>query len=166
MSALGWRLALGMLVAVGIAWGEWALYANGRESGRAEVQARWDHEVRQSEDAARAQAAAQQKAVAQTMGRYEKQTARERVVYRDIIKEVPSYVPSDLPMLPGPFRMLHDAAATGSPLPEAGGASAADAAAVTPAALARTITENYERCRNNQQRLTALQEIVRSALKD
>lgn len=160
MSALGWRLALVMLVAVGFAWGEWALYANGREAGRAEVQARWDREVRQAEDAARAQAEAQQKAVAQTMARYEKQTARERVVYRDIIKEVPTYVPSDLPVLPGPFRMLHDAAATGSPLPEAGGASGADAAAVAAHDLAATLSENYARCRSDQQRLSALQEIL------
>lgn len=160
MSALGWRLALVMLVAVGIAWGEWALYAKGRESGRAEVQARWDREVRHAEDAARALAEAQQKAMAQTMARYDKQTARERVVYRDIIKEVPTYVPSDLPVLPGPFRVLHDAAATGSPLPEAGGPSGVDAAAVAARDLAATLSENYARCHSDQQRLRALQEIL------
>ncbi len=160
MSALGWRFALVMLVALGFAWGEWALYAKGRESGRAEVQARWDREVRQAEEAARAQAAIQQKAVSQAIDRYDKQNARERVVYRDIIKEVPTYVPSDLPVLPGSFRVLHDAAATGSALPAAGGASGDDAPTVATSDLALTLITNYERCRSDQQRLRFFQDFI------
>ncbi len=160
MNALGWRFALGLLVAAALGWGEWRLYARGRDAGRAEVQARWDKQVQLAQQAASAQAAVQQKAVNETMGRYEQQRAREKVIYRDIIKEVPTYVPSDLPVLPGSFRVLHDAAATGSELPEAGGAGGVDATAVAVGDVAETLTVNYERCRQDQARLRSLQIIV------
>lgn len=79
---------------------------------------------------------------------------------REIEREVPNYVPSDLPLLSGSFRVLHDAAATGSPLPEGGGARGVDGAPVTPEAVAATVADNYARCRYDQIRLSALQKIV------
>lgn len=160
MNLFGWRFALGLLVAAGLGWGEWRLYARGRDAGRAEVQARWDKQVSLAQQAASAQAAVQQKAVNAAMGRYEQQRAREKVIYRDIIKEVPTYVPSDLPVLPGSFRVLHDAAASGSELPEAGGAGGVDASAVAVGDVAETLINNYERCHNDQRRLSALQELL------
>lgn len=98
--------------------------------------------------------------ITKTVTKFVERAAQERVVYRDIIKEVPSYVPSDLPMLPGSFRVLHDAAATGSPLPEAGDSGGVDGAAVTPQDLAGTISNNYASCRTDQRRLEALQAII------
>lgn len=66
---------------------------------------------------------------------------------RTIIKEVPVYVPADSCALPGGFRLLHDAAALGVPLP--GPAAIADAAPVPAQDVARTVAENYTGCRGN-----------------
>ncbi len=162
MNELGGRFALGLLVAVVLGWGEWKLYAKGRDAGRAEVQARWDKQTQLEQLTVAQQAATQQKAVDQAMARYEQQRTRERVIYRDIIKEVPTYVPSDLPVLPGSFRLLHDAAATGSELPEAGGADGVDEAHIPVAEIAETIAKNYASCRLDQSRLEALQQILRA----
>jgi hypothetical protein len=82
-------------------------------------------------------------------------------IYRDIIKEIPSYVPSDLPVLSGDFRVLHDAAARGSALPDTGDPSRADAATVKSQDLAVTVTDNYASCRADQERLKALREVMR-----
>ena len=86
--------------------------------------------------------------------------AKERVIYRDIIKEIPHYVPIDLPVLPGSFRVLHDAAARGSELPEDGDSSGIDAATVSAETLAETVVENYRACREDRARLEGLQAVV------
>lgn len=75
-----------------------------------------------------------------------------------IIKEVPVYVPSDTPDLPGGFRVHHDAAAIGE-LPDP--ARVADAPAVPAQDVAATLAENYLVCRATAEQLTALQEWVR-----
>lgn len=75
-----------------------------------------------------------------------------------IIKEVPVYVPADSPALPGGFRLLHDAAATGQ-LPDAAGS--ADAATVSAQDAAETVAGNYLTCRENAEQLMALQGWVR-----
>lgn len=76
-----------------------------------------------------------------------------------IIKEVPVYVPSDSCDLPGGFRVLHDAAASGE-LPEP--ARVADALPVGAADAAGTITTNYAACHENAEQLIALQNWIRS----
>lgn len=85
--------------------------------------------------------------------------ARERG--REITKKVSQYVPqTDQPTftLPGGWRMLHDAAATGElPITTSG----ADAVAVTPQDAASTVSDNYATCRANALQLDALQEWVR-----
>lgn len=112
------------------------------------------------------QAEEQQKVVTRYLTRYVERAAEERVVYRDILKEVPVYVSSDLPVLPAGFRVLHDAAATGRALPETGNPPSTDAAAVTPQDLARNLAENYARCREGQGRLEALQGVVKTFVVD
>jgi hypothetical protein len=74
-----------------------------------------------------------------------------------ITKEVPIYVPSTAADLPGGFRLLHDAAATGS-IPDA--ARIPDAAAVAAQDVASTVAQNYGACRKDQLMLKGLQEWV------
>jgi hypothetical protein len=64
-------------------------------------------------------------------------------------------------VLSGSFRVLHDAAASGRALPDAGDSSRTDAATVTAQELAVTLVDNYAACREDQERLRALQEVVR-----
>jgi hypothetical protein len=59
--------------------------------------------------------------------------------------------------LSGSFRMLHDAAATGTAA-ESSGPAAASAAAVDDAAVLETVTGNYTACRENTARLTGWQQ--------
>jgi hypothetical protein len=74
----------------------------------------------------------------------------------EVIKEVPVYVPSDSCDLPAGWRLLHDAAATGNPPAPVG----SDAAPVPAQDAASTVIENYGTCREDQERLRALQEYV------
>lgn len=112
------------------------------------------------------QAEEQQKVVTRYLTQYVERAAEERVVYRDIVKEVPVYVSTDLPVLPASLRVLHDAAATGRALPETGDTPGADAAPVTAQDLARTVVENYASCRADQGRLEALQGMIKAFFAD
>jgi hypothetical protein len=86
-------------------------------------------------------------------------SAQQRLITQTIIKEVDKYVPNTLPMLPAGFRVLHDAAAAGkAPVDPAG----TNAAPVAPSAVAATLASNYANCRYDQERLEALQAIVRT----
>ncbi len=144
----------------------WKAYVSGRASGKAEMQALWNEQSLSAERAVRAEEEKNKKIAQQTMSQLAEATAKERVIYRDIIKEVPTYVPSDLPVLPGSFRVLHDAAATGSELPEAGSAGGVDATAVPVIEIAATIAKNYAACRLDQIRLEALHKILRLQIED
>lgn len=77
---------------------------------------------------------------------------------REIIREVPVYVPAGAVELPPGWRLLHDAAAEGS-VPDP--ADLADAAPVDAQAAATTVVENYGACHVIATRLTSLQEWVR-----
>lgn len=105
---------LALVLFVGV---EWVLYVKARNAGRHEIQAQWDAKVKAAEQQVLQEEKRQQKAAANIVTTVVANAAKERVIYRDIIKEIPHYVPTDLPMLPGSFRVLHDAAARGSELP-------------------------------------------------
>ena len=145
---------------------EWALYVKARNAGRHEVQAQWDAKIKAAEQQVLQEEKRQQKAATKIVTNVVANAAKERVIYRDIIKEIPHYAPTDLPVLPGSFRVLHDAAARGSALPEPGDPSRADAATVKPQDLAVTVTDNYASCRADQERLRALQEVVRGIIQE
>lgn len=85
-------------------------------------------------------------------------TARIQYVTKEIIREVPVYVPAGTPDLPGGWRVLHDAAATGSP-PDP--ARSADAAAVAAQDAAGTVVDNYGTCRDTADQLEKLQQWIR-----
>ncbi|RKQ61245.1 hypothetical protein C8E02_1012 [Vogesella indigofera] len=102
----------------------------------------------------------------QVLTKYVDRVRTVHVAGETIIKEVPVYVPSDSPALPGGFRVHHDAAALGElPDPALGElpdpARVADAAAVPAQDVAATVAANYLTCHENAEQLTALQEWVR-----
>lgn len=81
---------------------------------------------------------------------------------RTIIKEVTRYEfiepPGNRCTLPGTWRLLHDAAATGQPpATETGPLAARATDPVTDAAALRTIADNYAACRNDAAKLEAWQ---------
>ena len=84
---------------------------------------------------------------------------RVRIVTKTIVKEVPVYVQANAPDLPAGWRLLHDAAATGSSLPEP--AAGIDGIPISAQDAASTVAENYGTCRADQARLSGLQEWVR-----
>ena len=139
---------------------EWALYSKARNVGRHDVQALWDAQVKAAELQVLQEQKRQQKAATTIAMNVVTSAAKERVIYRDIIKEIPHYVPTDLPVLPGSFRVLHDAAARGSELPEDGDSSGINAATVSVETLAETVVENYRACREDRARLEGLQGVV------
>ena len=114
---------------------------------------------------AREEAAEMQRLAAILAGKRREVTERVVIEYRDrvrvvqqqgeeVIREVEKLVPVDSCELPGGWRVLHDASATGR-FP--GAAERIDAAAVTAQDAARTVAENYATCRLDQERLTGLQ---------
>jgi len=139
---------------------EWALYVKARNAGRNEVQALWDAQVKAAELQVLQEEKRLQKAANKIATQVVASAAKERVIYRDIIKEIPHYAPTDLPVLPGSFRVLHDAAASGSELPEDGDSSGIDAATFSVETLAETVVENYRSCREDRARLEGLQGMV------
>jgi len=139
---------------------EWALYVKARNVGRHEVQALWDAQVKAAELQVLQEEKRLQKAANKIATQVLASAAKEHVIYRDIIKEIPHYAPTDLPVLPGSFRVLHDAAASGTELPEDGDSAGIDAATVSVETLAETVVENYRACREDRARLEGLQGLV------
>lgn len=70
-----------------------------------------------------------------------------------IEKQIPVYIPVGTPDLPGGFRLLHDAAATSSPVAEA--PERANAAPVPVEDATRTVAQNYEQCHVAYERVRA-----------
>lgn len=87
-------------------------------------------------------------------------TEKQAKVDRTISDKVEQNVPSTLPLLPGSFRVQHDAAATGEEIDDS---RTADAAPVAPRTVASTITRNYKSARSDKERLAELQEVVRAS---
>jgi hypothetical protein len=92
--------------------------------------------------------------------KYVVRAEKQAKVDRTISDKVEQNVPSTLPLLPGSFRVQHDAAATGQ---EVDDSRAADAAPVAPRTVAGTITRNYESARSDKERLEEMQAIVRAS---
>lgn len=132
------------------------------EKGRAAVQAEWNA---QKAAAAREAARIDNKrdtVTAELAKTAQAQAAKRRTITQTHIVEVNKYVPAvaeSCPLSPG-FRVYHDAAAAGVSLP--GPAAVADAAAVTPNEVARTVAANYGQCLDTADQLKALQEWVKA----
>lgn len=77
-----------------------------------------------------------------------RQAPRDRVITQEIVKYEIITPPGYRCTLPGAFRLLHDAAATGNPTaPETGTLDAASADPIADAPLLQTIGYNYTACR-------------------
>jgi len=134
-----------------------ALLAFGWVKGAGHVLARWDAATAKDSLHVAVVKQKQAEATVRVVTKYVDRVRTVHVAGETIIKEVPVYVPSNTPDLPGGFRVLHDAAVTGQ-LPDP--ARAADAPAVPAQDVAVTVAENYLTCRKNAEQLTALQEWV------
>lgn len=150
------RLVLQVILLLGIAAAPFALYGYAHQRGAESVRQQWlaDRAIQQAEiKRLQAQfAAAAAKVVTEYVDRV--QVVRERG--KTIVREVPVYVPSDSCDLPAGFRVLHDAAATGSDVPSPAGRT--DAAAVPARDAAATVASNYATCHEISQRLRSLQQ--------
>lgn len=108
-----------------------------------EVQGRWDAATKAQSEADRAAQDEQAEATLITVTEYVDRVQTIRVKGDTIVQKVPVYIPSDSPLLPGGWRLLHDAAAAGE-LPPPPGSVAAEA--VDPRAAAETVFANYAAC--------------------
>ena len=149
----GWRATLWF---AGLLWFAWQAHANGALADRLQRQT---DAARQAAQVARAERdAAQGRVTVRVVTKYVDRIKVVRERAQTIVKEVPIYVPSGLPALPGSFRVFHDAAAAGV-LPDPAGV--ADAAPVDPQAVAGTVADNYGTCHETAEQLTALQDWIR-----
>lgn len=127
-------------------------------AGQADVQAKWDASVERGKaQVARLQAESNRvstKIVTQYVDRVH--VVKEKA--DAIVRQVPVFVPAGLPLLPGGFRLLHDAAATNEPVPV--GSDAADGAPVAPQDVAATVAGNYATDHETAERLISLQDWV------
>lgn len=86
------------------------------------------------------------------------QAPRDRLITKEITRYVEVTRPADRCTLPGPWRLRHDAAATGQPpAAEAGPLAAGAADPVDDAAALETIGANYAVCREDQAKLAGWQ---------
>ena len=81
-----------------------------------------------------------------------------RTITKTLIQKVNVYVPSDSCLLPGGFRLLHNAAATNGQLSDT--TSFADAAPVAAQAATELIIENYGIAQANAAQLVGLQDWI------
>ena len=132
-----------------------------RHAGEAIVQKKWDAEKAQAALQAESLRLLNESAIRKQTDKFIVKQAAAKVVYKTITKEVATYVPNTLPMLPAGFRLLHDAAAEGIAVDDSSGT---DAAPVAPSTVAATISANYAACREDQDKLEALQAIVRAVI--
>lgn len=160
----GYALAVGVALAIGFAGGwtvrDWKAGADATDAAKAETR-----EVVRVVERERDQA----DVTSEVEARASETQVQIRTVTQTIIKEVPIYVPAEADTryaLPVGLVRVHDAAATGQPLPEPSGepddaARNLEPSDIAPSWLAATIAQNYGTCLSDQARLGDLQEWVR-----
>lgn len=153
LQALPWKL-LGILGLVA------AAFVGGCQHGEGTVTTKWDTERAATANQLQQLAAKQAQTTTQVVTQY---VDRIQIVHqrgKDIVKEVPVYVPLTSPTcdLSGGFRLLHDAAATGSELPDP--ARIADAPTAPAQDVAATVADNYATYHEVAEQLKALQSWV------
>jgi len=153
--------ALTLLIAAAISLGL------GWVAGSRHVQARCDSAAAEQRLAAAEAQTRQAEATVQVVTQYvdRVQVVRERG--DTILKEVPVYVPIQADAactIHRGFVSLHDAAAAGT-ISESTGDADASPAGVALSTVARTLSDNYERCHENAEQLIALQAWVESMSK-
>ena len=144
-----------------------AVFFAGLITGREQIQDKWDAaKIKASVKVAETKEQ-QAEATVKVVTEYVDRVQIQRVAGQTIIKEVPVYVPAEADaacVLSRGFVRLHDAAAAGS-LPEPAGGSDAAPAGIALSAVASTVADNYERCHETGEQLTALQAWIREMKK-
>jgi hypothetical protein len=85
------------------------------------------------------------------------QRAKDKIITKEVIRYVETTPAAQRVVLPGTWRVRHDAAATGQPAADQAGADAAGEP-VTDAAAIETVADNYESCRRDKGRLQDFQD--------
>jgi hypothetical protein len=141
-----------------------ALVALGWVKGAIHVQAEWDFEVSKQAVQVAMVKDRQAEATVHVVTQYVDRVKVLRETGETIIKEVPVYVPIEADsacVVPGGFVRLHDAAAAGR-IPVPTGDADATPAGIALSTIAGTIADNYQRCHENTEQLTALQAWVKA----
>ncbi len=133
------------------------------EAGQAQVQGKWDKAVERGRTRLEELRAAASQVTVRTEKVYVDRIKTIREKGDAIVRKVPVFVPAGSCDLPGGFRLLHDAAAGGEPVPDP--ADIPDAAPVPAQEAAATVTGNYSTCQQTSQQLVSLQDWVRQQCK-
>lgn len=155
------RTAILVAILAVLALAGWRIHAYGADryaAGQAKVRAEWDASIERGRKEVERLRAEAGKVTVRTEVQY---IDRVRVVKEKgdaIVREVPVFVPAGTADIGGGFRLLHDAAAQGGPVPDAAGI--AHAAAVPAQDLAATVIVNYTTAHEVAERLTSLQDWV------
>lgn len=139
-----------------------AVFAIGLMTGRDQVQEKWDAAIVRQERMVADVKTKQADATVKVVTEYVDRIQTVRLAGQTIIKEVPVYVPAQADaacVLSRGFVRLHDAAATGSIPDPASGLDAAPAG-IALSTVAGTVADNYQRCHENSEQLSALQKWV------
>lgn len=143
LKAIPWRVwltSIGLLILFLVAAFAFKAYGDRRA---AEVQGRWDAASTAQAQADREAEGKQAEATLITVTEYVDRVQTIRVKGDTIVQKVPVYIPSDSPLLPGGWRVLHDAAAAGDLPPPPG---SVQAEAVSAQDAASTVFANYAAC--------------------
>lgn len=84
------------------------------------------------------------------------QKPRDRIITKEVLRYVEVTPPADRVVLPGTWRVRHDAAATGEP-PDAAGLASGATEPVEDAVAIETVADNYEGCRESIRKLSGWQ---------
>lgn len=163
LGAVGGGLSQGMviaLLAVALFGGG---YLKGAASERADIaQEKLEIALAYAAEIVKTQASADDLAADNTALRGA-QAPKDRLITKEITRYVQVTPPADRRTLPGPWRLRHDAAATGEPpAAETGPLAARTADPVEDATALETIGINYEACRNDQAKLAGWQRRYRT----
>ena len=127
--------------------------------GAAHVQAKWDKDKKDQALAAAQVAQKQAEASVQVVTKYVDRVQLVQGKTKEIIKEVPVYVPASADadcVINRGFVWLHDAAAANF-FPIAAGVADAAPSGIALSAVAETVADNYGSCHENAEQLKALQ---------
>ena len=133
------------------------LVAFGWVKGATHVQAEWDFQVSKQAVQVAMVKGRQAEATVRVVTQYVDRVKVLRETGETIIKEVPVYVPIEADaacVVPGGFVRLHNAAAAGR-IPDAAGVADATPAGIALSTVASTVADNYQRCHENTEQLTA-----------
>jgi len=151
--------AVALLAVMG--FGTWMIHSFGEAryaAGQADTKAEWDASIeRGKKEIDRLRAAANQVSV-KTVTKYVDRVKVVREKSDAIVQQVPVYLPAGSGLLPGGFRLLHDAGSANQPVPS--GTDPFAAAPVPIETAAATVLDNYGTYHQVAARLTALQDWV------